>query len=118
MTQQDPDPNKQAASKYFINWMSQHSLEWAKSAKIPARKSVRDSQAFKKALPQEYELTKELPYIHFPPTVPGIFDVETASYDLAVQDAVLLETDPKPALDEAASKANDLLQENREKYQG
>jgi multiple sugar transport system substrate-binding protein len=118
MTQQDPDPNKQAASKYFINWMSEHSLEWAKSAKIPARKSVRDSEEFKKALPQEYELTKELPYIHFPPTVPGIFDVETASYDLAVQNAVLLEQDPKPALDEAASKANDLLQENREKYQG
>jgi multiple sugar transport system substrate-binding protein len=118
MTQQDPDPNKQAASKYFINWMSQHSLEWAKSAKIPARKSVRDSADFKKALPQEYELTKELPYLHFPPTVPGIFDVETASYDVAVQEAILLKKDPKPALDEAASKANDLLQENRDKYQG
>jgi multiple sugar transport system substrate-binding protein len=118
MTQQDPDPNKQAASKYFINWMSQHSLEWAKSAKIPARKSVRESADFKKALPQEYELTKELPYLHFPPTVPGIFDVETASYDVAVQEAVLLKKDPKPALDEAASKANDLLQENRDKYQG
>jgi multiple sugar transport system substrate-binding protein len=118
MTQQDPDPNKQTASKYFINWMSQHSLEWAKSAKIPARKSVRDSADFKKALPQEYELTKELPYLHFPPTVPGIFDVETASYDVAVQEAVLLKKDPKSALDEAASKANDLLQENRDKYQG
>jgi multiple sugar transport system substrate-binding protein len=118
MTQQDPDPNKQAASKYFINWMSQHSLEWAKSAKIPARKSVRESADFKKALPQEYELTKELPYLHFPPTVPGIFDVETASYDVAVQEAVLLKKDPKSALDEAASKANDLLQENRDKYQG
>jgi multiple sugar transport system substrate-binding protein len=118
MTQQDPDPNKQAASKYFINWMSQHSLEWAKSAKIPARKSVRESADFKKALPQEYELIKELPYLHFPPTVPGIFDVETASYDVAVQEAVLLKKDPKPALDEAASKANDLLQENRDKYQG
>ena len=118
MTQQNPDPNKQAASKYFINWMSEHSLEWAKSAKIPARKSVRDSHAFKQALPQEYELTKELPYLHFPPTVPGIFDVETASYDLAVQNAVLLKQDPKPALDEAASKANDLLEENRQKYQG
>jgi multiple sugar transport system substrate-binding protein len=118
MTQQEPDPNKQAASKYFINWMSQHSLEWAKSAKIPARKSVRESADFKKALPQEYELTKELPYLHFPPTVPGIFDVETASYDVAVQEAVLLKKDPKPALDEAASKANDLLQENRDKYQG
>jgi multiple sugar transport system substrate-binding protein len=118
MTQQEPNPNKQAASKYFISWMSEHSLEWAKSAKIPARKSVRDSEAFKKELPQEYELTKELPYIHFPPTVPGIADVGTATLDVAVNESVLLKSDPKSALDEAASKANDLLQENREKYQG
>src|SRR5215212_968678 len=118
MTQQDPDPHKQAAAKYFINWIGEHSLEWAKSGKIPARKSIRDSQAFKQAAPKEAEVTKELPYIHFPPTVPGIADVETASFDVAVNEAVLLKNDPKPALDEAATKANDLLQENREKYQG
>jgi len=117
MTQQDPNPNKQAASKFFINWMSEHSLEWAKSAKIPARKSVRDSETFKQELPQEAELAKELPYIHFPPTVPGIADVGAASLDVAVNEAVLLKNDPKSALDEAASEANELLKENREKYQ-
>ncbi|MDQ3862196.1 MAG: ABC transporter substrate-binding protein [Actinomycetota bacterium] len=118
MTQQNPDPNKQAASKYFINWISERSLEWAKSGKIPARKSVRDSQAFKQELPKEAKVTKELPYIHFPPTVPGIADVETASFDVAVNEAVLLKKAPKPALDEAATKANGLLKENRQKYQG
>ena len=117
MTQQDPDPNKQAASKYFINWISEHSLEWAKSGKIPARKSIRDSQAFKQAAPKEAEVTKELPYIHFPPTVPGIADVETASFDVAVNEAVLLKKSPKAALDEAAKKADDLLEENKQKYQ-
>ena len=118
MYQRNPDPNKQAASKFFINWISRHSLEWAKSGKIPARKSVRDSQAFKKQAPKEAEVAKELPYIHFPPTVPGIADVETATYDVAVNSAVLLKQDPKPALDQAASKANNLLQQNRQKYQG
>ncbi|HEX6708734.1 MAG TPA: ABC transporter substrate-binding protein [Rubrobacter sp.] len=118
MRQSNPDPNKMAASKFFINWISEHSLEWAKSAKIPARKSVRDSAAFKKELPKEAEVAKELPYIHFPPSVPGIFDVETASYDQAVNEAVLLKKDPKTALDEAASRANDLLEENRQKYEG
>ncbi len=118
MYQRTPDPNKQAASKFFINWVSRHSLEWAKSGKIPARKSVRDSQAFHKELPKEAEVAKELPYIHFPPTVPGIADVETATYDVAVNEAVLLKNDPKSALDEAASKANELLKQNRQKYQG
>jgi multiple sugar transport system substrate-binding protein len=118
MSQETPDPHKQAASKYFINWISEHSLEWAKSGKIPARKSVRDSQAFEQGLPQEAEVAKELPYIHFPPTVPGIADVETATFDVAVNEAVLLKKSPKVALDEAATKANDLLAENRQKYQG
>jgi multiple sugar transport system substrate-binding protein len=117
MSQSQPDPNKQAASKYFINWMGKHALEWAKSGKLPARNSIRDSQKFKQELPQEAEVAKETPYIHFPPTVPGIADVETASFDVAVNEAVLLKKSPKAALDEAASKANDLLQENREKYQ-
>ncbi len=50
--------------------------------------------------------------------MPGIADVETASFDVAVNEAVLLKKSPKAALDEAATKANDLLAENRQKYQG
>ena len=43
---------------------------------------------------------------------------EVARNVVAVNEAVLLKKEPKPALDEAAGKADDLLQENREKYQG
>lgn len=33
MNQQDQDPNKLQASKVFINWITEHSLEWAKGAR-------------------------------------------------------------------------------------
>ena len=36
----------------------------------------------------------------------------------AVNDAVLLNTTPKDALDTAAERANKLLQQNRQKYGG
>jgi multiple sugar transport system substrate-binding protein len=55
--------------------------------------------------------------VHFPPPVPGIADVQLNALDPAVQEALLLKKEPKAALDEAASQANQLLEENRQKYQ-
>jgi multiple sugar transport system substrate-binding protein len=49
--------------------------------------------------------------------VPGIGDVQVGSFDLAVNEAVLLKKEPKTALDDAAERANQLLEENRQKYQ-
>jgi multiple sugar transport system substrate-binding protein len=83
---------------------------------VPARKSVRESKEFK-SLKWQSEFAKEIPYIRFVPPVPGIADVEVASFDQAVNEAVLLKKDPKPALDEATKRADQLLKENRQKYQ-
>jgi len=116
MNKQPLDENKVQASKVFINWVSKKSIEYAKAGQIPARKTVRESQAFKN-LEEQSILAKQLPYVHFTPTVPGIADVQPTTFDTAVNEAVLLKTDPEPALDAAASRANQLLEENRQKYQ-
>jgi multiple sugar transport system substrate-binding protein len=116
MNKQPLDDNKVQASKVFINWISQHSIEWAKAGQVPARKSVRDSQEFK-SLKAQSQFAKELDYVHFVPPVPGIGDVQPQSFDQAVNEAILLKKEPKAALDEAASRANQLLEENRQKYQ-
>jgi len=110
------DPNKVAASKVFINWVSQHSEEWAKAGQVPARNSVRESQAFE-SLEWQPIFAEELPYVQFTPPVPGIADVYTGSLDPAINEAVLLKKEPAAALDEAAGKADQLLEENKQKYQ-
>ncbi|MBA2619171.1 MAG: ABC transporter substrate-binding protein [Rubrobacter sp.] len=110
------DTNKVQASKVFINWISQQSIEWAKAGQVPARKNVRESQAFQ-SLQWQPKFAEEIPYVHFIPPEPGIADVQPETFDLAVNQAVLLKQDPKPALDEAAARADKLLQANREKYQ-
>ena len=116
MNKRGQDPNKVAASKVFINWVSQHSEEWAKAGQVPARNSVRESQAFE-SLKWQPVFAEEIPYVHFTPPVPGIADVYTGSLDPAINEAVLLKKEPKAALDEAAGKADQLLEENKQKYQ-
>jgi multiple sugar transport system substrate-binding protein len=110
------DENKVQASKFFINWISQRSIEWAKAGQVPARRTVRESQEFQ-GLEEQSQFAKQVPYVHFVPSVPGIADVQTTTFEQAVNEAVLLKKEPKAALDEAASRANQLLEENRQKYQ-
>jgi multiple sugar transport system substrate-binding protein len=116
MNKQPLDDNKVQASKVFINWVSQQSIEWAKAGQIPARRSVRESPEFQ-SLEEQSQFAKEVPYLHFVPLVPGIADVQTATFEQAVNEAVLLKKEPKAALDEAATRADQLLEENRQKYQ-
>ena len=110
------DPHKIAASKFFISWISRNSAEWAKAGQVPARDSARASSTFQ-SLELQNNLAQQLPYVHFPPPVPGIGDVQIQALDPAVNEALLLKKEPKAALDESASQANQLLKENRQKYQ-
>jgi len=116
MNKQPLDENKVQASKVFINWISQKSAEWAKAGQVPARKSVRESQEFQ-SLQEQSQFAKQIDYVTFVPAVPGIADVQPTTFDVAVNEAVLLKQEPKAALDQAAQEADQILEENRQKYQ-
>jgi len=116
MNKRDQDPNKIAASKFFISWVSRNSAEWAKAGQVPARNSVRESSAFQSLEPQS-KIAQELPYVHFPPSVPGIADIPIQALDPATNEAVWLKKEPEAARDEAASQPKQLLKESRQKYQ-
>ena len=115
-TQSTKDPNKLAASRAFISYISDRSIEWAKSGQIPARNSVRESPAFA-ALKVQSTLAAQLPNVVFPPAVPGIGDVTTPTFETAVNEVILGKAQPKAALDAAAKKADAMLADNRSKYQ-
>jgi multiple sugar transport system substrate-binding protein len=108
------DDNKLQAAKVFINWISEHSIEWAKAGQVPARNSVRESEEFK-ALKDQSTLAEQIDYVHFPPAVPGIGDAQL-EMEQAVNRAVLGKQSPQQALDQAANRANQLLEQNKEKY--
>jgi multiple sugar transport system substrate-binding protein len=108
------EPNKVAGAKVFINWLSQHSLDWAAGGQVPARKAVLDDPGFA-ALTEVKTLAAELPDAAFPPATPGIGDVTNLFYT-AFNEAVLGKKSPKQALDDGVSKADKLLEDNRKKY--
>lgn len=114
MKQRATDANKVAGSKVFINWLSQHSLDWAKGGQVPARKAVRESAEFK-ALPEISVLAPELEYAAFPPAAPGLGEVITTFYN-SFNEAALGKKSPKQALDDGVAKANKQLEDNRKKY--
>jgi multiple sugar transport system substrate-binding protein len=115
-TQAAKDRNKLAASRAFISYISQRSIEWAKSGQVPARNSVRESPEFKQ-LKVQSTLAAQLPNVVFPPSVPGIGDITTPTYETAVNEIILGKKATKAALDAAAKKANAMLAANRKKYQ-
>ncbi len=113
--QRKADNNKLSAAKVFINWISQHSLDWAKGGQVPARKTVRESAQFS-SLTEQAAIGKQVDYLHYPPAVPGIGDAMTPM-NTAISEAVLLKKEPEKALADAAGKAAQILTENRKKYQ-
>jgi multiple sugar transport system substrate-binding protein len=111
----DQDPNKFKAAKVFINWISDHSLEWAGAGQVPARASVRETTEF-----EEHDelsiFSRQLDYVHFLPPEPGIADATLPLTETALPEAILLKAEPQDALDQAAQQTNQILEENAEKY--
>jgi multiple sugar transport system substrate-binding protein len=108
------DANKVSGAKVFINWLSQHSLDWAAGGQVPARKSVLEDPKFT-ALAEVNALAAELPDAAFPPAAPGIGDVNNLFYT-AFNEAILGKKTPKQALDDGVAQADKLLEDNRKKY--
>jgi multiple sugar transport system substrate-binding protein len=116
MTQRSANDNKLQAAKIFINEISEKSAEWAKSGMIPARNSAREDASFGQQ--DQATVAENADAYRFLPAVPGIGDVGFQGIEQAVNKATLLQRSPKDALDEAANKANRLLEENRKKFGG
>jgi len=72
-----PDPARRAAAIKFIDWMTKHSIDWAKAGQLPARNSVR-AEALSSTDPFLQKLkpfAEQLPYANFMPTSPKLLEV-------------------------------------------
>lgn len=112
--QRTQDANKQKASRVFLNWMGNNSVDWAEAGMVPARASVRESEGFKK-YKEVVEFEKMANWIQFPPLKPGVADAET-SWTPAVSNAMLGKKPIDVALKEAAATGDKVLEANKKKY--
>jgi multiple sugar transport system substrate-binding protein len=114
MRQSRPDANRLQAVKVLVDTITR-SPEWAKAGQIPARRSARESEAFRKLGPQS-RLAEQVPDLRFAAAAPGLSDVRESTLDLAVAQAINGSQSVRAALDDSARRANELLALNREKY--
>jgi len=115
-TQADEDPCRDTAAGIFIRYLLDNSITWAQAGQLPANNVVRESEAFAEVHPQVDIAAGSADYVFFPPSVPGITD---AYGPLGEAISALLSgnaTDIQAELDNAAERANQILEQNRETY--
>lgn len=112
--QAQADPCKETAGAMLIQYLVQNSAQWARGGNVPAYNLAREDATFT-ALPQGTLATSvENPV--FPPSVPGIGD---AFVPLSEAISAIMSgsaTDIKAALDDAAARADQILEQNRSNY--
>ena len=109
------DANKTAAAAVFVKWMNDNSLGWAETGELPAANTVRQDPALLETYPNLAPFMDELEYARYETVSPGITEAN-AQITLALNEALTGKKDPQTALDDAADKANQIIEPNQAKY--
>lgn len=106
------DARRREAAEQFIRFISDHSLAWADAGQVPARKSIRQSEAFKK-LQVQYAFSKQLDYVMYPPKTPTISELQLY-LNLAVEKAIRGVATAAAALHQANDDYRNFLDHDRQ----
>ena len=115
--QKNPDAKKTAAAACWISWLSANSADWSKAGNIPVRNAVRTGGAFQ-ANAALAPVAPEADAAFFQPNIPGIGDALAPMADAVNAITAGTQSNIKQALDNAVQKANQTLQQNKQRYGG
>jgi multiple sugar transport system substrate-binding protein len=110
--QSDNSEERRAASLKFVEWMTAHSVDWARAGQIPARNSARDevlANTDNPVLQQVKVFVPELAYAKFwPSDVPTMLEIGPRIGNHAVA-AILGQESVEDALRMAEEEINDII---------
>lgn len=109
------NPKKLDAAWRFVQFLSEHSLDWAEGGQVPARASFRQTERFHQ-MEIQCQFSRELPYIFYSPNVPFVFEL-IGEFDIAVEQALRGNCSPQEALDTATRKVEEAMARNREQQE-
>ncbi|MFL5625442.1 MAG: ABC transporter substrate-binding protein, partial [Ktedonobacteraceae bacterium] len=112
---QGVDKCKTGASVTFIKYLLNNSLQWSQAGNVPAYNKIRNSSGIK-SLPLQNALAASVENPVFPPPIPGISDAFTPLSDAVGSIMAGTSTNIKKALDTAATHADQILAQNRQRY--
>lgn len=107
----DIPPEERDAAARFIRFISDHSLAWADAGQVPARKTVREADGFKK-LQVQYAFAQQLPYGAFTPKTPSMNEL-TIYLNLGIEKAIRGRMTAADALREADQNFQRYLERDR-----
>ena len=112
------DPKVQAAAAVWIKWLSDNSAGWAAAGQVPARQSVREDPNLASVAAPIAAVAESANMVKFPTEAAGLEDALWGQGFGPVIDAYLAgdETDAKAALDKAAAKSQQVMEENLSTY--
>ena len=108
----DLDDKHLAASKRFVRFLSDHSLDWAEGGQVPVRKSLRDSDRFR-AMYAQSEFAKQIPYVAYLPPAPFVLEY-LQEFDEAVELALRQMKTPQQALADADRDVEEVMARYRQ----
>lgn len=109
----DADACRDTAAGIFISYLLDNSVTWSRAGQLPASSVVRASAEFAEVLPQADIAAGSAEYVFFPPSVPGITDAY-GPLDEAISALMSgTATDIQAELNNAAERANRILEQNR-----
>jgi multiple sugar transport system substrate-binding protein len=113
------DQAQQAAAACWIGWLSENSLEWAQAGQVPARTDVRESAEMQEVAAPIAAVALSAPNAIILPQVPELEGALWGEFGPVV-DAVLMgeEEDIQSALEGAASRSQQIIDENQQRYGG
>ncbi len=117
LNNKNQDKNKTDAAAVFVKWMNDNSEGWAETGELPANNTLRNSPDLLEKYPNLKPFIDELPYARYETSAPGITNAE-AELATAVNEAILGKKSPEQALDDAAARADKILEQNKSQYGG
>jgi multiple sugar transport system substrate-binding protein len=112
------DPAKQAAAGCWIAWLSENSVQWARAGQVPARNSARESEELASVSAPVAAFAPAAEHVQLLPSVAGLATAVGAEGVGRAVNPVLLgqQTDIQAALDQAAQRSTQLIQQNAQQY--
>jgi multiple sugar transport system substrate-binding protein len=110
------DACKTTAAGMLIKYLLQNSVQWSKAGNIPAYNTARHSQELQALSPQNAIAPSVENPTFLPAGVPSIADAFAPLGDAVGAVLAGTTTDIKGALDSSANRADQILQQNKQKY--
>lgn len=96
------DERRAKGALAFLQYLSDHTLDWAEGGQIPVRPSLRDTERFR-SMTVQAAFARQMPYVQYMPSTPFTFEYQD-EFDIACERVLRADATPEAAIRDAAAR--------------